>query len=145
MVAYDPQTVEVFFYGLFMDTSLLAARGVTPSATTTGYVDDYRLRIGKRATLAREPGSRTYGVLMTMERDVATALYSDETVADYVPEPVSVNLPSGSVKSAVCYNLPPDKLEGSNRAYVESLLELAKTLGFPQSYLDEIRAEGPAT
>ena len=81
--------VAVFFYGLFMDESLLASKGIEPSHTAIGYVDGYRLRIGARATLVPQKASRAYGVLMTIRREEATDLYSDETVADYVPEPVS--------------------------------------------------------
>lgn len=79
---------------------------------------------------------------MTIGRQDATALYSDESVSDYVPEPVSVTLPSGVIEPAICYNLPPGKLEGANSAYAESLLQLATNLGFPDEYLDTIRMEG---
>jgi hypothetical protein len=135
-------TVEVFFYGLFMDVSVLTSKGIEPSLTTIGYVDGFRLRIGRRATLVAEPDSRTYGVLMTVERDAVEDLYADESVADYIPEPVSVRLPGGTVRSAICYNLPPGGLEGANSAYAESLLALATNLGFPAEYLDHIRLEG---
>jgi hypothetical protein len=138
-------SVAVFFYGLFMDESLLASKRIHPSLTTIGYVGGYRLQIGRRATLVPEQYSRAYGVLMTIERDEARSLYSDETVADYVPETVSVTLPSGAVESAICYNLPPSKLEGANSAYADALLLLATRLGFPKDYLDKIRIEGDST
>lgn len=137
--------VAVFFYGLFMDQSLLASRGIVPSVVTAGHVDGYRLRIGNRATLVPEPGSRAFGVVMTIRRDEARALYCDETVADYVPESVSVTLPGGVVRSAICYNLPLSELQGANSAYADSLLRLATKLGFPQEYLDQIRTEADAT
>jgi hypothetical protein len=134
--------VAVFFYGLFMDESLLASKGIVASGATAGYVDGYRLRIGRRATLVPEPGTRTYGVLMTIGCDQVRNLYSDESVADYVPESVSVTLASGAAKPAICYNLPPGKLDGANPAYADSLLRLATQLGFPKEYMDHIRAEG---
>jgi len=134
--------IAVFFYGLFMDEALLASRGIAPSHATLGYVDGYRLKIGKRATLIPQRAARAHGVLMTIGREDATALYSDESVSDYIPEPVSVLLPGGAVEPAVCYNLPPGKLEGTNSAYAESLLRLATKLGFPDEYLDTIRLEG---
>jgi len=137
--------VAVFFYGLFMDESLLASKGIVPTAAAVGYVDGYRLRIGRRATLVPEIGSRAHGVLMTIARDEAADLYSGETVADYVPESVSVTLPNGISESAICYNLPKSKLEGANAAYADSLLALATKLGFPKDYLDQIRAEGSST
>ena len=138
-------TVDVFFYGLFMDKALLGSKSIRPSRETTGYVDGYGLRIGRRATLVRESGHRTYGVLMTIGRDEATSLYADATVADYVAEPVSVTLPNGIVEPAVCYNLPPNALEGSNAVYAQRLLVLATKLGFPEDYLDRIRAQGHTT
>jgi len=134
--------VAVFFYGLFMDESLLASRGIHPSQSTVGYVDGYRLRIGKRATLVPKRASRAYGVLMTIQNQDATTLYSDESVSDYIPEPVSVTLPSGVSEPAICYNLPSDRLEGTNSAYAEALLQLATNLGFPAEYLDAIRMQG---
>jgi len=138
-------TVAVFFYGLFMDSALLASKSISPSAATTGYVDGYQLRMGRRATLVRAPGHRAYGVLMTIGRDEAEGLYADATVSDYVAEPVSVSLPSGEIRPAICYNLPSDELEGANPTYAATLLVLATKLGFPRDYLDHIRAEGNAT
>ena len=134
-------SVEVFFYGLFMDESLLDSKGIIPLTATAGYVDGYRLRIGNRATLLPEHGSRAHGVLMTIGTKEAANLYSDETVADYVADSVSVTLPSRVVKSAICYNLPLGEIDGVNAAYAESLLRLATELGFPRDYLDQIRAE----
>jgi len=128
----------VFFYGLFMDTSLLESRGIRPSSTTVGYVDGFGLRIGRRATLVPDETARAYGVLMTIRAEDVKALYSEESVADYIPESVSVMLPDGTLEPAVCYNLPKDKLEGTNPRYANSLLKLAVTLGLPEAYLRQI-------
>lgn len=133
--------VAVFFYGLFMDEDLLASRGIVPSGTSVGYVDDYGLRIGKRATLVPDAGNRAYGVVMTIRDEDVRTLYSEQSVADYVAEPVTVTLPDGARKPAVCYNLPVGKLEGANPRYVESLLALAGKLGLPGDYLRQIRKQ----
>ncbi|MFQ5668564.1 MAG: gamma-glutamylcyclotransferase family protein [Candidatus Binatia bacterium] len=92
------ENVAVFFYGLFMDKSLLAARGISPSRATVGYVDGYGLRIGRRATLVPDEANRAYGILMTIRAEDVTALYSEESVADYVSESVSVMLPDGTLE-----------------------------------------------
>ncbi len=134
--------VAVFFYGLFMDESVLASKGIRPSRSAIGYVDGYRLRIGERATLDVQAGRRAHGVLMNLRQDDLAKLYSEDSVADYVPEEVSVKLAGGAQETAVCYLLPPGKREGSNSAYAESLLLVAKRLGFPDDYLAEIRTEG---
>lgn len=132
--------VAVFFYGLFMDTSLLVSRGISPSQTIIGYVDGYGLRIGSRATLVPDETERAYGVLMTLRAEDVTALYSEQSVADYIPESVSVMLADGTVAPAVCYNLPADKLEGRNSQYAHSLLTLATNLGLPPAYLQQIKS-----
>jgi len=129
----------VFFYGLFMDESILASKGVRATEPTIAYVDGYGLRIGKRATLLPEANSRSYGVLMKVAPEEAAALYSEQSVADYVAEPVVATLPGDIQVTAVCYNLPAAKLAGTNPEYAAALLALATELGLPDSYLSHIR------
>lgn len=134
--------MRVFFYGLFMDQRLLASKGVVPSEINVGFVDGYVLRIGDRATLAPRPEGRAYGVMMDIAPKDAEALYSEESVADYLPEPVIVELADGRRFEATCFNLPGDNVTGSNRNYAESLLDVATRMGFPDSYLAQIRQAG---
>jgi hypothetical protein len=131
--------MNVFFYGLFMDEALLANKGITPSNAEVGYVDEFALRIGERATLVRSAGARSYGVIMNISSDQANELYSDKSVADYVPESVIVELLGGSKAEAKCYNLPVDRVTGTNKVYAEALLAVASKRGLPESYLVEIR------
>ena len=113
--------MRVFFYGLFMDDGLLATKGIEPSEIRIGFVNDYALRIGERATLVRCAGSRAYGVSMQIAPGEAKELYAEPSVADYQPEPVIAELMDGTCVDAVCYNLPGDKVTGANRKYAESL------------------------
>ncbi len=69
----------------------------------------------------------------------AKTLYSEDSVADYLPQQVTVQLLDGTPVEATCYNLPADKVAGTNAEYAKSLLEVATRLGFPDSYLVEIR------
>jgi hypothetical protein len=130
----------VFFYGLFMDESLLAAKGVRSMESVIGYVDGFSLRIGARATLLPEVNSRSYGMLMKITPEDTAALYSDPSLADYVAEPVVVNLPGNTEVPAVCYNLPATDLAGANPEYAKELLALAMRLGLPDSYIGQIRS-----
>lgn len=131
--------MEVFFYGLFMDEQLLAKKGVSVSGIRPGFLDGYGLRIGQRATLVRDPKRRAWGVVMTITAREAELLYAEPGVADYEAEPVTVALLDGSKVEATCYNLPVDKITGTNRDYARALLALASRLGFPEAYLDDIR------
>ena len=133
------QNVRVFFYGLFMDEKILATKGIKPAEVKLGFVDGFRLRIGERATLVRSHDSRAYGAMMEISPGEAAGLYAEESVSDYLPEPVIVNLVDGTQAQATCYNLPANKVAGASRQYAESLLTVATRLGFPDSYLEEIR------
>ena len=135
-------TVNVFFYGLFMDESVVAERGIFPSASVVGYVDGYALRLGTRAALLPEVGARAYGMLMTVDPAKLEPLYAQESVADYVAETVSVTLKNGSLVEARCYNLPEGLLSGANPDYARQLYMLATKLGFPDDYLKQIEREG---
>ena len=134
--------MNVFFYGLFMDEDLLAKKGISPSKAEVGFVDGFALRIGERATLIRSADSRSYGVMMNISSDQANELYAEGSVADYVPESVAIELLNGSKVEASCYNLPVDKVSGTNKVYAQALLEVANRLGLPESYLVEIRQAG---
>mgnify|MGYP001172900674 CR=1 FL=1 len=122
-----------------MDESLLVEKGMSPGSVAVGHVDGFALRIGERATLLHSAGARAYGVMMDISYDAVRELYAESGVADYEPEPVTVKLADGSEVEAVCYNLPEEKITGTNKDYAASLMELAARLGFPESYLDEIR------
>lgn len=137
------EDVSVFFYGLFMDETMLASRGIHPSSASVGFVEGYALRIGERATLVRSAHDRAYGRLMSLRPDDVEALYSHPSVADYVPEPVTVVLQDGAIDSAVCYNLPERKLAGTNADYAISLLALARRVGLPSPYLEQIEKQVP--
>lgn len=122
-----------------MDERLLASKGIVASGMKSGFVDGFELRIGERATLVRRTDSRAYGVVMEIDPDDATKLYAEKSVADYLPEPVNVELINGTQVEAICYNLPANKVAGTNNDYADALLEVAARLEFPDSYLDQIR------
>lgn len=135
-------SITVFFYGLFMDESLLASKGIRPKVSVFGYVEGYRLQIGERATLLPEPDSRSYGMVMEISDDQVAELYSAPSVCDYVAETIVVSLPNDVQLAAACYNLPATKLTGKNSDYAAALLALATRLGMPESYCAHIRAAG---
>ena len=135
---------RIFFYGLFMDRSLLMGQGLQPKRVGKGVLRDFRIHIGERATLIRSPTSRALGVVMDLTADEARALYSEPSVREYVPEPVKVELlDTGETTEAHCYNLPPDVgLAGTNPDYAARLAKLANALGFDGDYVREIAAFG---
>lgn len=134
----------IFFYGLFMDRTLLAEKGLHPEAVGPAVLPDYRIHIGERATLVPSPSSRAYGVVMELSEREAHALYAEPSVRAYERERVQVTLlASHTVVEADCYNLPRDLgLRGTNPAYANELARLVDALGFDPEYVGEIAAFG---
>ena len=83
---------KIFFYGLFMDRSLLTEKGLHPEIIAPAVLPDYRIHIGERATLLRSASSRVYGIVMELADREARALYSEPSVPEYIRERVPVEL-----------------------------------------------------
>ena len=137
-------TRTIFFYGLFMDRSLLVGKGLRPEVVGPAVLPDYRIHIGDRATLLRSPSSRAYGIVMALSDAEARSLYDEPSVRAYVPEPVRVELlDTSEAVEAVCYNLPPESaLAGANPGYATALSELLAALDFDPAYVREVAAFG---
>jgi len=133
-------TVPVFFYGLFMDADALRSKGAHPANVRPAAVPGYGIRIGDRASLVREPGSSTHGVLMDLPQSEIDALYSGPGLEAYRPEPVVVETRDGARIHALCFNLVTPAAPGeANREYAAELRELARRLGLPPDYIERIR------
>ena len=57
--------IDAFFYGLFMDSEVLGKSGVEVVNPRRGYVQDFALFIGNRATLIAMPQQRSYGMVLS--------------------------------------------------------------------------------
>jgi hypothetical protein len=138
---------KIFFYGLFMDRSLLKEKGIHPQDVGPAVLRDYRIHIGARATLLRAPSRRAYGIVMELTDPEARALYSEPSVRAYVPERVQVKrLDTSEVVEVYCYNLPHEMgLIGVNPAYAIELSLLVERLGFDPAYVEEIATFGKAS
>ena len=132
--------MEVFFYGLFMDPVVLAKNGIEPKNLRKASLKDYALKIGQRASLVPSTGETCYGILMTCDKYSLQTLYSDPSVLDYVPEEVTATTQTEEAIEALCYNLPPEMISGTNTEYAKSLYQLARQYDFPEDYLDHIKS-----
>lgn len=121
-----------------MDKKILLEKGISPSNPRKGYLQNYTLKIGNRASLIQSKDEKAYGIIMTVNDDDVVKLYAEKSVADYIPEKVEVITESNEHLTATCYNLPPELLTGTNELYAKSLYELAKNLNFPEDYLTKI-------
>jgi hypothetical protein len=128
-----------FLYGLFMDADVLQASGVRPREPRPAHVENYALRIGKRATLVPLPGVRVHGMTYLLTQDELDTLYSGPGLANYQPVTLIAHIDQNTTIPALCYNLAlaPDPTE-INHDYVKQLKAVVKKLGFPDDYVRSI-------
>lgn len=131
--------VVVFFYGLFMDVHLLRSKGVAPEGVRLASAPGFALRIGQRATLIADSRSVAHGLVMQLSHEDIDKLYSEPSVAAYRPEAIVARSEGVSIP-ALCFNLVvPPKPEDLNPEYAARLRDLARQLGLPPAYVEEIR------
>lgn len=132
--------VDVFFYGLFMDETLLREKGMNPLNRRLSSVENFSLVIGARATLVPCESGMVHGVLFSLTQSEVDELYSEASVSVYRSEAVFVRLADGSVTPALCFNLPaPPSIEERNPQYVSKLKDLAGRIGLPPGYVSSIQ------
>jgi Gamma-glutamyl cyclotransferase, AIG2-like len=140
MTEAEVRRIDVFFYGLFMDETLLREKGMNPENRRVAFVENFSLVIGARATLIPCPGHTVHGVVFSLSHAEVDALYGEASVSVYRPEAVIAQLDDGSVIPALCFNLPepPETME-RNPQYLSKLRELAERIGLPTSYVSSIQ------
>jgi hypothetical protein len=132
--------INVFFYGLFMDTEALRANGLHPDNARQACVSGMALRIGRRATLVPDSARCVYGFVIGLSHKEVDRLYAEPSVAEYRPEAVIAQLADRSCIPALCFNLPPsDEAVEANPEYAEKLRVVAGRLGLPADYTASIR------
>jgi len=131
--------IDGFFYGLFMDVDILHEQGVKPVNFRQGYVENFALRVGKRATLVPSVGARAYGMLIALTHPDLERLYSAPGLEQYRPEAVLARTLEGEATPALCYNLrrapSPDEYDPD---YAARLQRVLRKLGFPAEYIADV-------
>ena len=132
--------INVFFYGLFMDETLLQAKGIALPNLRVASVPGFQLRIGTRATLVPAPSGRVFGLVASLAHHELERLYSEPSVQAYKPEAVLAYLTNGETMAALCYNLvDPPSSDEHNLEYASKLRALAERLNFPPDYVSSIQ------
>ena len=131
--------IDGFFYGLFMDSDILRENQVVAVSPRRAYVDDYALRIGRRATLVPTSGARAYGMVFALTHDELDKLYTAPGLEQYRPEAILAHSLDGETLPALCYNLReapgPDE---ANAEYAARLRATLSRLDFPPEYVSSI-------
>jgi hypothetical protein len=140
MTEAEVRSIDIFFYGLFMDDTLLREKGMNPLNRRMAFVEHFCLVTGARATLVPCANRTVHGVLYSLTHNEVDALYSEASVRAYRPEAVFAHLADGSIIPALCFNLTvlPSR-EGRNPQYISKLRELAERIGLPPDYVSSLQ------
>jgi aspartate racemase len=135
----NDRRIDVFFYGLFMDVTILRKAGAAPIDPRQAYVDGFQLRIGQRATIVPAAGARVHGMIFAMTQAEIESLYAAPGLELYRPEKVIARPVEGAPIPAVSYVLPgAPRPEERDQEYAERLRRLLEKLGFPEDYVASV-------
>jgi hypothetical protein len=134
----DEQRVDVFFYGLFMDSDVLHDYQVVAVDPRPAYAEGYALRIGRRATLIPFAGQRAYGMVYALTEADLDRLYSGPGLEQYRPEPLLVQMHGGMTLPVLCYVCPRPQAGEANAEYAARLRAVLQKLHFPPEYVKTV-------
>ena len=138
----DIHPIDVFFYGLYMDDQVLRGLGVAAENPRPGYVSDFGLCIGQRATLTPGEGARAYGMVYSLGHDDLQKLYGAPGLEHYQPVSIIVHSMDGETLLALCYIL--DEAPGPDEhdaRYAANLQAVLRRLEFPPDYVDSVSSK----
>jgi len=135
--------VWTFFYGSYMNASVLADAGLQSGTLEVARLDGFDITIGPLANLVESEGASVYGVIARATHEELSGLYAharDVLGGTYLPEAVSVQTMDGKWRPALCYIAEPMEPRAADAAYVERILQPARALGFPTWYIRKLEA-----
>ena len=128
----NPSSKDIFFYGLFMDESVLRAKGIEPRLPRKAVVRDYQLRIGQRAMLCPQRTEKAFGMVYALTDSEIESLYGEPGLEMYHPEAVVATFEDGSSSVVTTYNLQDTAgIDEPNLEYAAKLRVVLERLGFP--------------
>lgn len=134
--------VNVFFYGSYINFTVLAEAEIGDRPFQAARLPGYRLVISPLANLVIDPSSEAFGILTKLTHAELDALYvghaKGKLGGNYLPEAVVVITNQDERIPALCYLSHDMQPATPDPAYVERILGPAKGHGFPAYYLEHI-------
>ena len=139
--------IKVFFYGTFMDPTVLAEYGVITDVTVPAKVSGFELRIQPRVNLVPCEEACVYGTVSSVTHDDLEKIYSNlerNFGLKYLPEAVLAELLQAvpQFEPALCYIASHMTPGPASPDYVKELAECVRALNFPESYAKHIESFG---
>ena len=134
--------VWTFFYGSFMNPSVLGRADVIPTHAQRGRLDGWDISIQPRATLKPADQCSVYGILAEVAHADLDKIYAKDWFGfgAYLPEAVNIFIDSGAQVPALCYIAW--EMEGGKATieYIDKMVEMALNYEFPEWYIDKVKA-----
>lgn len=136
--------VDVFFYGSYINFSVLGEAGIDQQSHDTARLPGYELVISPLANLVANPDAQAYGILTRLDHAELHRLYTEHARqklgGTYLPEAVLVFTSDNALWPALCYISHEMEPAKPSPDYVDRILNPARGYGFPDGYLRHIES-----
>lgn len=135
--------VAAFFYGSFINTSVLAEVDLIPDGVTVAVLNGFDIRIQPLANLIRSDAHRVYGIVVEATHEELDRLYGyveHKLGGVYLPEAVLVETLDKTWAPVLTYISHTMESQPPANRYVDRIVDPARALGFPQWYIDRLES-----
>jgi hypothetical protein len=133
----EEKRVRIFFYGTFMDASVLKGQGINSPAVIPARISGYELYMRPRVNLIRADRSFVYGSIAQLTHDEITKLYAgleERFNLKYLPEAVLAETLDGNFRPVLCYIAPQMEESPPDSEYIRQMGAAARAAGLPEWY-----------
>ncbi|MCU1265867.1 MAG: hypothetical protein JWM21_2185 [Acidobacteria bacterium] len=144
----QPDTVKenrvwIFFYGTYMDPSVLTANDINSPEVIPARISGYQLCIRPRVNLIPTERSFVYGSIAKLTHDEISKLYGgleQRFNLKYLPEAVLAQTLDGNLRPALCYIAPHMEESLPSSEYVRQMAAAVRAIGLPEWYATQVES-----
>ena len=126
-----------------MSASVLEKNGIKCNKTYPAKISNYHLEIKPKVNLVKKEHSISYGGLALVKSKQLKNLYEyvNKTYGqEYFPYPVLAEKNNGKTQLALCYMAKPYDFGFPEKSYIKEMVECAKEMEAPNSYIKHIKS-----
>lgn len=124
------RTLEVFFYGLYMDAQRLISKGVVPRSPRRAFINGHTVVLKSKAILVRASDCQAHGMLFRLTHRELDSLYV--ALSEYRAEPYLAECEDGRAVAAISMvHIDPPLTSLREAEYADEWQALIRRLGIP--------------